>query len=71
MEFSLRPAGEYVALKAACRFDDLTYAAQQHSEIALGLYLKNREVLLNPVRDSEWQLDEDDKLIVLAQQIYR
>jgi hypothetical protein len=71
VEFSLRPAGEYVALDAACRFDDLTYAAQQHSEIALGLYLKNREVLLNPARDSEWQLDENDKLIVLAQQIYR
>jgi hypothetical protein len=71
VEFSLRSVSEYVSLDTPCRFDDLTYAAQQHSEIALGLYLSDREVLLNPSRSTQWQLAEDDKLIVLAQQIYR
>ena len=71
VEFSLRSVSEYVSLDVPCRFDDLTYAAQQHSEIALGLYLSDREVLLNPSRTTQWQLAEGDKLIVLAQQIYR
>jgi hypothetical protein len=71
VEFSLRSVSEYVSLDVPCRFDDLTFAAQQHSEIALGLYLSDREVLLNPSRTAQWQLAEDDKLIVLAQQIYR
>lgn len=71
VEFSLRSVSEYVSLDVPCRFDDLTFAAQQHSEIALGLYLSDREVLLNPSRTTQWQLAEDDKLIVLAQQIYR
>ena len=71
VEFSLRPVTEYVSLRETCRFDDLTYAAQQHSEIAIGLYLSHREVLLNPPRQQQWSLSEDDQLIVLAQQIYR
>ena len=71
VEFSLRPVAEYIALGEPCRFDDLTFAAQQHSEIAIGLHLSDREVVLNPAREKQWQLGEEDKLIVLAQQIYR
>ena len=78
VEISLRPAGDYVALDTDCRFDDLTYAAQQKLEIALGLRLARSsprgnkgEVLLNPPRNKSWRLGEDDQVIVLAQQLYQ
>jgi hypothetical protein len=74
VEISLRPAGDYVALDTDCRFDDLTYAAQQKLEIALGLRLacsNHGEVLLNPSRNKTWHLGEDDQVVVLAQQLYQ
>ena len=72
VEISLRPAGDYVALDKDCRFDDLTYAAQQKMEIALGLHLAGEgQVLLNPSRDTVWRLGDEDKVVVLAQQVYR
>ena len=73
VEISMRPAGNYVKLGTDCRFEDLIYAAQQKLEIALGLRLadKGGKVLLNPSRQSRWQLGEHDLVIVLAQQIYR
>jgi hypothetical protein len=71
VEVSLRPAGDYVETGVDCRFDDLTYAALEKMEIALGLRLgASGQVLLNPDRDSVWQLGHDDRVIVLAQQIY-
>ncbi|MEN8800379.1 MAG: hypothetical protein ABF297_00160, partial [Thiogranum sp.] len=73
VEISLRPAGDYIALDTDCRYKDLTYAAQQKLEIALGLRLarNNGEVLLNPPRDQTWRLTADDQVIVLAQQLYQ
>ncbi len=74
VEISLRPAGDYVALDTECRFADLTYAAQQKLEIALGLRLacsNHGEVLLNPPRNKSWRLRADDQVIVLAQQLYQ
>lgn len=72
VEISLRPAGDYVALDTECTFDDLSYAAQQKLEIALGLRLAAEagQVLLNPSRTQSWRLTADDKVIVLAQQVY-
>ncbi len=73
VEISLRPAGDYVELGAECRFDDLLYASQQKMEIALGLRLAEAGgvVQLNPSRQATWRLGEQDKVIVLAQQVYR
>jgi hypothetical protein len=72
VEISLRPASDYVELDVDCRFDDLTYAAQQKMEIALGLTLADGgRVLLNPTREESWRLGEDDHVVVLAQQVYR
>jgi hypothetical protein len=72
VEISLRPAADYVELGADCRFDDLTDAAQQKLEIALGLRLAaGGDLLLNPPRDQIWQLQEADRIVVLAQQVYR
>ena len=70
-EFCLRPAADYVETGVDCRFDDLTYSALQKMEIALGLRIgATGEVLLNPDREAVWQLADDDRIIVLAQQIY-
>ena len=73
VEISLRRAGDYVALDTNCHYSDLTYAAQQKLEIALGLRLarNNGQVLLNPPRDKYWRLTEEDQVIVLAQQLYQ
>ena len=72
VEISLRPAADYVQLDSDCSFSDLVYASQQKMEIALGLRLARRggEVLLNPSRRITWRLGENDKVIVLAQQVY-
>ena len=73
VEISLRPAVDYVQLDSDCKFSDLIYASQQKMEIALGLRLARHggQVLLNPSRQVSWRLGENDKLIVLAQQVYR
>jgi len=73
VEISLRPARDYVALDTDCCFDDLTYAAQQKLEIALGVHLfrNGGELLLNPSRDRNWRFGEQDQVIVLAQQLYQ
>ena len=74
-EISLRPVNDYLDLDVPCRFVDLVYAAQQRMEIALGLSRgtgnNSAEVLLNPSRDETWALKETDRLVVLAQQVYR
>ena len=70
IEISLRVATDHIGSDNSCAFDDLTYAAQQRLETALGLIV-NDEVLLNPARDHTWQLGPNDRIIVLAQQVYR
>lgn len=71
VEISMRPASDYVKLGTDCSFNDLIYASQQKMEIALGLRLARKgKVLLNPSRAIIWQLEEHDKVIVLAQQVY-
>jgi voltage-gated potassium channel Kch len=73
VEISLRPAGDYVLLDTDCQFADLLYAGHQKMEITLGLLLASDDgkLLLNPPRDASWRLGEDDKVIVLAQQVYQ
>ena len=73
VEISLRPTGDYVEPDTECSFGDLVYASQQKMETALCLRLARQggEVLLNPSRQVTWRLGENDKVIVLAQQVYR
>lgn len=72
VEISLRAAADYVEPGADCRFDDLTAAAQQKMEIALGLRLaEGARLILNPPRDEVWRLEASDQVVVLAQQVYR
>jgi hypothetical protein len=73
VEISMRSAGDYVQLNNDCSFSDIIYACQQKTEIALGLRLVRNggELLLNPSRQVTWQLGEQDKVIVLAQQVYQ
>lgn len=72
VEISLRPAADYVEPGVDCRFDDLTAAAQEKLEIALGLRLaEGARLLLNPPRNKVWRLGEADRVVVLAQQVYR
>jgi len=73
VEISMRSAGDYVQLNNDCAFSDIIYACQQKMEIALGLRLARDggELLLNPSRQTTWQLGEHDKVIVLAQQVYQ
>lgn len=72
VEISLRPASSYLELGRDYHFNEITYAAQQKMEIALGLFLSrnNGEIILNPARDKTWSFGENDQIVVLAQQIY-
>jgi len=72
VEISLRAVTEYVETGAGVLFWDLVYAAQQRAETALGVYLQQGGVKLNPDRSECFEsLTEHDRLIVLAEQIYR
>ncbi|MGI9330771.1 MAG: CASTOR/POLLUX-related putative ion channel [Gammaproteobacteria bacterium] len=74
VEISLRPAADYVAMNETCGFTDLMLAAQQRMEIALGLRrvsADGAQLLLNPDRNQRWELNESDRVVVLAQQVYR
>jgi len=72
VEISLRPASDYVKLNTDCTFFDLIHAGQQKMEVALGLRLaRGSKVLVNPSRQLSWRLGEEDKVIVLAQQVYQ
>jgi hypothetical protein len=76
-EICLRPASRYVELGVPCSFHDLQYSAQTQMETALGVRLaapgagvSAHGVLLNPRRDATWRLGPDDRVVVLAQEIY-
>ena len=73
VEISIRPASHYVRLDEECCFDDLLYAAAEKMEIALGLRVASGsgEIRLNPDRSVRWRFGEDDKVVVLAQQVHR
>ncbi len=72
VEISLRPVSDYVEIGSSCSFFDLVFAAQQKMEIALGVRLaREGELFLNPERELAWRLDEEDRVVVLAQQLYR
>ena len=71
VEISLRPASDYLVDDAEFRFADLIYAGHQNLEIILGLCRADGEILLNPSRDLQWRLSENDRVIVLAEQLYR
>ena len=73
-EISLRPADDYVEAGSSCRFADLMFAAQQKQEIALGLRTASTnggQLWLNPDRARTWELSDQDRVVVLAQQVYR
>lgn len=76
-EICLRPAGRYVELGVPCSFRDLQYSAQAKMETALGVRLAapaagmpGHGVRLNPPRDLTWRLGPEDRVVVLAQEIY-
>jgi hypothetical protein len=76
VEISLRPADDYVTTEQPCQFADLLYAAQQKQEIALGVRTaagngNGGQLWLNPDREKSWEFGADDRVVVLAQQIYR
>jgi hypothetical protein len=71
VEISLRPVSDYLVEGARYRFADLIFATQQHLEIALGLFRHDGQVLLNPPRDEIWQVEDGDRIIVLAEQVYQ
>ena len=70
---ALRP-GDYVVTDQPCLFSDLMYAAQQKQEIALGVRTavnNGGRLWLNPDRQQRWQFGDNDRVVVLAQQVYR
>jgi hypothetical protein len=78
IEICLKPAGRYVELGVPCSFSDLQYSAQAMMETAIGVRIApppgagaaDHGVRLNPARNETWRLGRDDRVVVLAQEIY-
>lgn len=77
-EICLKPASRYVEPGVPCSFRDLQYSAQAMMETALGVRLAippgggagGHGVILNPGRSETWRFGADDRVVVLAQEIY-
>jgi hypothetical protein len=77
IECRLHPASRYVRPGESVTFTELVSAAQRFTEIALGVRKRAGDMTdsaaglyLNPGKDTRWVLDEDDSVVVLAQQLY-
>jgi len=73
IEIGLRSVERYARPGDVTNFRTLVAGAQQHREIALGVYIRedgNSRTQLNPHKDSSWKFTADDQVIVMAQQIY-
>ena len=72
VEISLRPLHDYLPIGNHYRFDDLLHAAQQKLEVALGVSTAAEGTIdLNPDRTTLRQVEADDRIVVLALQIYQ
>jgi hypothetical protein len=69
IEIGLQAAGRYAPPGRPTSFDELAAAAQRFTEIAIGVCQGGR-IVLNPAKDSSWTLGAEDRLVVLAQQLY-
>ena len=69
IEVGLQAASRYARTGEPCSFDTLVEAAQRFTEIAIGVR-RNGEIVLNPSKASVWTLGDEDRVIVMAQQIY-
>lgn len=78
VEIYLKPASHYVQPGQPVSFGALTSAALARGEIALGVSIgsercdgeRNNGVRLNPPRDERWVLGAEDRVIVLATDLY-
>jgi hypothetical protein len=74
VEIYLKPATRYVAAGTTVSFGQLTALVQRQQEIALGVLIddghETKEILLNPAKRQSWLLGENDRVIVLAQDLY-
>ena len=72
VEISLRALTDYLPAGGKYRFDDLLHAAQQKLEVALGVSVAaDGHIDLNPDRDIVREVGTNDRIVVLAQQIYQ
>jgi hypothetical protein len=69
IEVGLQAARRYVAVGEPCRFSEIVAAAQNFTEVAVGIRAAGR-IVLNPPKDSEWLLGDEDRVVVMAQQLY-
>ena len=74
IEIALRPATHYANVDESILHADVISLGQSEFETVLGVRLvrdKGAEVILSPDAGQRWQFGEDDRVIVLSQQIYR
>ena len=72
IEVGFRPVGRYTELGKSVAFVELVDAALAANEIAIGFQknIEAGEIEINPPKGNRYIFSADDKLIVLAQQIY-
>ncbi len=78
VEIYLKPASHYVALGQPVSFGALLSAGRERKEVALGVSIASERfdpargngVELNPPKDRSWVFEADDRIVVLAQDLY-
>ena len=74
IEIALRPATHYARVDEPILHADVISLGQQEFETVLGVRLvrdSGAEVILSPDVGQRWTFGEEDRVIVLSQQIYR
>ena len=70
IEICFRPIDRYGLNQSSYSFSELKSLVQSTHEIAIGIKKTNKKIEINPRNKSKYEYSSDDKVVVLAQQIY-
>lgn len=78
-EIYIKPASDFISTKKEYKIRDISYHVNQHNQLLIGYQKKvnsietrlNKGFEINPDKDEEIYIDEDDKLVVIAENDHR
>ena len=70
IEICFRPIDRYGLNQSSYSFSELKSLVLSTHEIAIGIKKTNQKIEINPRNESKYKYSADDKVVVLAQQIY-
>ena len=70
IEICFRPIDRYELNQSSYSFSELKSLVKNTHEIAIGIKKPHKKIEINPKNKSKYKYSADDKVVVLAQQIY-